>query len=300
MAHDVHTLEVRAEARNALRNVRETRRCPGDFEMRDVPNGTGGNDVVFTGYASVTCADHDDESAVYEMGDWLGPWTESFIAGAFRKTLSESADVAFLVNHEGLNLARTKPGTLKLAEHTTGTPTGLHSEARLDPHNPMVVALRSGVERGDLDEMSLAFRVVRQEWDEDYTRRWINEVNLNQGDVSLVNYGANPHTAGTVALRRAGEADIERLAAAFADLYELREGKAFSAAASASLRHALSLSSTADNAVDELQGVLSDLMGVPNPDTDAYSATTAPDSARGPVPDWTSAARMRLARLRAA
>ena len=62
--------------------------------------------------------------------------------------------------------------------------------------------MRSAVERGDLDEMSFAFRVTREKWNEAFDRRWINEVDLSKGDVSLVNYGANPTTGGTVAMRQ--------------------------------------------------------------------------------------------------
>lgn len=189
-------METRKEARQGLQNVREVRRCPNEFELRDAPDGAGGSNLIFNGYACVT-----GDNATYEMEDWLGPWTESVSVGAFRKTLSDGADVAFLVNHEGLVLARTKPGTLKLSETMVGTPTGLHTEAHLDPKNPHVQALRSAVERGDIDEMSFAFRVTRQEWNDDYSRRWINEVNLSYGDVSAVNYGANPHTGGTVGIR---------------------------------------------------------------------------------------------------
>lgn len=201
----VPAVAVRAE----YRNVPERRVAPrSTFELREVPNGTGGTNLRFTGFASVTCADHDDSSASYEMEDWLGPWTESIVAGAFRKTLMEGADVAFLLNHTGMTLARTKPGTLKLSEETNpfASPvagvTGLHSEALLDPQNMYVQAMRSAVERGDLDEMSFAFRVLRQEWNADWDRRWITEVSLDKGDVSLVNYGANPHTGGTVSLRQ--------------------------------------------------------------------------------------------------
>ena len=171
-------------------NVRESRRWSEAFELREVPNGTGGNDLLFTGYACVTGAD-------YEMEDWLGPWTERVAQGAFQRTLAENPDVNFLVNHEGMALARTKSGTMRLTEDSTG----LHTEARLDPTNPQVVALRSAVERGDIDEMSFAFRVTSQTWDEDYVDRTINEVNLHHGDTSAVNYGANPHTAGLVAMR---------------------------------------------------------------------------------------------------
>jgi HK97 family phage prohead protease len=106
-------------------------------------------------------------------------------------------DVVFLLNHEGMSLARTKPQTLKLVEDGIG----LHSEAKLDPINPHVIALRSAVERGDIDEMSFAFRVMSQTWDESYEDRTINEVNIHHGDVSAVNFGANPYTAGTVDLR---------------------------------------------------------------------------------------------------
>jgi hypothetical protein len=67
------------------------------------------------------------------------------------------------------------------------------------------------MERGDLDEMSFAFRVTRQEWNDAYTERWINEVNLNKGDVSIVNYGANPHTGGLTNLRGLSDGEMERV-----------------------------------------------------------------------------------------
>lgn len=193
--------QVRA-AREEMRGVRETRvAARSQFELREIPNGSGGTNLRFTGFACVT-------EAEYEMEDWVGPWTESVSIGAFKKTLSEGADVCFLLNHEGMTLARTKPGTLKLSEQTDQTTspilgvTGLYSEALLDPTNMYVQAMRSAVVRGDLDEMSFAFRVMRQEWNDDGTRRWLNELNLDKGDTSLVNYGANPTTGGTVSLRQ--------------------------------------------------------------------------------------------------
>jgi HK97 family phage prohead protease len=187
-------------------------------ELRAAPDGTGGDVLTFTGYACVT-------EASYEMQDWLGPYTEVVRAGAFKKTLSESADVPFLINHGGMTLARTKSGTLQLAEDSTG----LHAEASLDPSNPVVQSLRSAMERGDLDEMSFAFWVTRQQWSPDFEQRDILEVALNKGDVSVVNYGANPHTAGAQLnardlaghLQRLGADDrrevFERLASEFAE-----------------------------------------------------------------------------------
>jgi HK97 family phage prohead protease len=55
-----------------------------------------------------------------------------------------------------------------------------------------VQSLVSAIRRGDIDEMSFAFRAMRQEWNDDYTERIITEVRLF--DVSAVTYPANPAT----------------------------------------------------------------------------------------------------------
>jgi HK97 family phage prohead protease len=173
---------VRAERPTTL----QRRNLPfRDVELRAKPDGTGGSTLTFTGYATVY-------DIGYEMEDWAGPFTEVMRAGAASKTISEGADVPFLINHGGMTLARTKSGTLKLADDATG----LHTAADLDPRNNDVQNLQSAMERGDVDEMSLAFWVIRQQWSPDFDQRDILEINLNKGDVSVVNYGANPNTAG--------------------------------------------------------------------------------------------------------
>lgn len=177
--------------RSERRNVVETRRTAfRDVDLRSLPDGTGGDSVRFTGYASVT-------DTPYDMQDFLGDYTEVIRRGAFTKTLSENADVPFKVNHDGITLARTKSGTMRLSEDDTG----LYVEADLDLRSPEVQTLRSAMDRGDLDEMSFGFRVIRQEWSPDWSQRDITEVSLNKGDVSVVNYGANPHTGGLTSLR---------------------------------------------------------------------------------------------------
>ncbi len=196
------------EAKNAraqrteLRNVIESRLSTrSEFELREVPDGTGSSLLKFSGFASVT-------DMPYTMEDAFGEFTETVCRGAFQKTIAEGCDTVFNLNHGGLSLARTKSGTLKLAEVMDGTRspiygiTGLHVEARLDPQNHLVQAMRSAVERQDLDELSFAFRVVRQRWANDFSDRKIDEVSLNQGDCSLVTFAANPHTGGTVSLRQ--------------------------------------------------------------------------------------------------
>jgi len=143
----------------------------------------------------------------YEMygGPDKGGWIEFVDAGAGKKTLSEKPDVAFLVNHEGLTLARTKAGTLQLREDKVG----LEVKAQLDTRVSIVNDIRVLMEAGNLDEMSFGFRVTRQKWldadgqevpwwDLAGIERHITEYNLNKGDVSIVNYGANPYTDASV------------------------------------------------------------------------------------------------------
>lgn len=181
-----------------------------------------GKTLTYFGHASVT----ENEYNVYGGAPY--GWTETIARGAFKRTLLNNADVAFLVNHDGLTLARTKSGTLTLDEDGTG----LRTVAELDPTSPTVQSLRSAVERGDIDEMSFGFRVVADEWSTaegqpaipmDGTNRRILEVNLNKGDVSAVNYGANPATSG-------GFRGLDRA------LAELRAGKPLSDEQRAELR----------------------------------------------------------------
>jgi hypothetical protein len=64
------------------------------------------------------------------------------------------------------------------------------------------------VERGDVDQMSFAFRVIRQKYNEDRTQRTLTEVSLADGDVSVVTYPAYPTTSveAREALRKAIDA----------------------------------------------------------------------------------------------
>jgi hypothetical protein len=64
------------------------------------------------------------------------------------------------------------------------------------------------VERGDVDQMSFAFRVIRQKWSEDRSTRTLIELSLADGDVSIVTYPAYPTTSveAREALRKAIDA----------------------------------------------------------------------------------------------
>ena len=153
--------------------------------------------ALFTGYATVTEVGYD----IYGGPD-EGGWTEYVSFGAFTKTLSEKPDVNFVINHVGMSLARTKSGTLRITEDVVGLAVSADLDRRQSAVNDLVI----GMERGDIDEMSFKFRVIRDKWltadgvevpwwDLDGIKRYITEVSLHKGDVSAVNYGANPNTS---------------------------------------------------------------------------------------------------------
>lgn len=110
-----------------------------------------------------------------------GMFTEVIERGAFKKAIGRD-DVVFLINHEGLPLARTRSGTLTLAEDERG----LYMEAMLDQSDPDVRSIVPKMKRGDLDKMSFAFLPIVQKWDDSgkIPKRMIQEAQLF--DVSIV------------------------------------------------------------------------------------------------------------------
>jgi HK97 family phage prohead protease len=142
------------------------------LEMRASEDGN-----VFTGYA-----------AVFDSPSEPMPFVEYVRKGAFTKTLKDGADVRLLIDHEGVPLARTKSGTLTLEEDERG----LRVEASLDPMNPDAQRVISAMKRGDLSQMSFAFRTIKDAFSADGMVRELREVQLF--DVSVVTYPAYEDT----------------------------------------------------------------------------------------------------------
>lgn len=239
-------------------------------ELKAKPDGTGGSRLLFTGYASVV-------EQPYTMQDWLGPYTEIVRNGAFTKTLSEEPDVVFCLNHnwDAAPMARTTAGTQRL----TADSTGLLAEADIDPKRSDVYTVQSCMEAGELTAMSFAFWVVRQVWSPDFEQRDILEVDIDGGDTSVVTWPANPWTEGTTALRKRAAAALARSRVPHLVVERARTEKRAGAKLSAStldtLQEVLDLIADADVAVDAAQEVLSELMGVPNPDDDGAASSDA-------------------------
>jgi HK97 family phage prohead protease len=109
--------------------------------------------------------------------------------------LNDGADVRLLIDHEGVPLARTKSGTLALEEDERG----LRVEAELDPANPDAMRVLSAMRRGDLSQMSFAFRTVKDSYNSDRSVRELKEVQLF--DVSIVTFPAYEETVAELRSR---------------------------------------------------------------------------------------------------
>lgn len=129
-----------------------------------------------------------------ELGLFM-PFREKVAKGAFKKTIKEG-DVRALFNHNAdFVLGRNKANTLRLHEDDIG----LSIEAT-PPHTQWARDLMTSMERGDINQMSFGFQVVRDTWEHNTetkeVTRTLNEVRLF--DVSVVTFPAYPQTDAAV------------------------------------------------------------------------------------------------------
>ncbi|MEK3955378.1 HK97 family phage prohead protease [Psychrobacillus sp. FSL K6-1464] len=121
---------------------------------------------------------------------WRGAY-EVISPTAFDDTLSN--DIRALINHDTASvLGRTKPGTLALRTDSRG----LWGTVKINPDDPVAMALYSRVKRGDVDQCSFGFNVIEEEteWREDDTVKWtINKADLHE--VSVVTFPAYQDTS---------------------------------------------------------------------------------------------------------
>jgi HK97 family phage prohead protease len=135
-------------------------------------------------------------AAVFDSPSEPMPFVEYVKRGAFAKTLERGADVRLLIDHEGVPLARTKSGTLRLHEDERG----LAVAADLDPNNPDAMRVMSALKRGDLSQMSFAFRTIKDRFSDDGMVRELDEVDLF--DVSVVTFPAYERTVAEIRSRQ--------------------------------------------------------------------------------------------------
>lgn len=127
-------------------------------------------------------------AAVFDTITNIGPFRERVQRDAFDAVLND--DVRFLVNHDGLPLARTTNGTLQLEKRETG----LFMRANL-ANTERGREIYSLIQRGDIDQMSFAAKITRDGWQpDDDGVRVISRVK-SLVDVSAVTFGAYPTTS---------------------------------------------------------------------------------------------------------
>lgn len=153
--------------------------------------------VRFEGFASVS-------NNPYTMYDWYGEYEEIVAIGAGEETLAqEDLHTPLVLSHDSMRrlAVRSNPANtaspLELDEVVDGDVTGLRSIApTMDLNDPDVAYIVPKLESGLINEMSFRFTIEAGRWSEDYTQYTIQRFNIHRGDVSIVGYGANPHTAG--------------------------------------------------------------------------------------------------------
>jgi HK97 family phage prohead protease len=238
-------------SRSKMKKIERRTFTVRDVEARQAADGT----MRLAGYAAV----FDDPSVPL-------PFVERIAPGAFRKTLSETPDVRLLINHEGLPLARTKNGTLTLTEDSRG----LYMDAEIADTSEGR-DLYKLVERGDVDQMSFAFRVIRQKWSEDRSMRTLIELSLADGDVSIVTYPAYPTT--TVEAR-------EKLMQA---IESIKEGRALDGESLMVVQAVLDKVTEAYDYLEEGKSMIEELVGINSPEMPMMPEEVPPmveDSAR--------------------
>ena len=148
----------------------------------EVRNDDGKNVVV--GYGAVFNSESND----------LGGFVEYIAPGAFDGRLED--DVRFLINHDGLPLARTTNNTLRLSVDEKG----LKYEADM-PDTTLANDLMTLLKNGTISQSSFAFTVEDDSWrnEEGKNIRTINKISRLY-DVSSVTYPAY-NEAGSFALR---------------------------------------------------------------------------------------------------
>ena len=171
------------------RKIRQVRSVPSAFETRSDENG-----MYIEGYFAVFNSDYQICSDV----------SESVAPDAFDKTLG--GDIKALCDHDSrLVLGRNKSGTLELRVDSHG----LWGRIAINPNDSDAVNLYNRVKRGDVDQCSFGFDIIREDAefrDDDSVHFTLREVELYE--VSVVTFPAYSETS--VSARKQDVAEIKK------------------------------------------------------------------------------------------
>jgi len=159
------------------------------YPLQDLRVDEADSSPHMRGYAAVF------NSLSEPLGQWGTPIREKIRPGAFARTLKQ-ADIRALLNHDpNYVLGRNKVGTLSLAEDARGLAVDIQP-----PDTQWARDLTASMKRGDIDQMSFGFQIVKDEWEKgkdasgaETVTRTLLEVKLF--DVSVVTFPAYPSTS---------------------------------------------------------------------------------------------------------
>jgi hypothetical protein len=162
------------------------------YPLQDLRVDEADSSPHMRGYAAVF------NSLSEPLGQWGAPIREKIRPGAFARTLKQ-ADIRALLNHDpNYVLGRNKVGTLSLAEDARGLAVDIQP-----PDTQWARDLTASMKRGDIDQMSFGFQIVKDEWEKgkdasgaETVTRTLVEVKLF--DVSVVTFPAYPSTSAGV------------------------------------------------------------------------------------------------------
>jgi HK97 family phage prohead protease len=227
---DGWTQQRSSNRRKAVQRGREVRMLDSNVELRSETDDDG--KVTLRGMVI-------RYGVPYSVRDAYGTFTETIERGAAAQVVAGDPDVRFLFNHDGLPLARTTNGSLRL----TDTPEGLEVEARLNPEMPAAKDVITAVSDGLLSQMSVGMNVGTDAWNDEMDHRSISRLS-GIPDCSVVTYPASP-TTSIEAVRSELSTNPELRAQLEADMLptarldhieaELRAGKTLSSANAAVL-----------------------------------------------------------------
>lgn len=136
-------------------------------------------------------------AAVFNKTTELWPgYLERIAPGAFTRTLKEGADVRALVNHNPdmiIGRSVADPPTLEMSEDAKGLKVSI-----LPPDTQVGRDIVTSIERGDVSQMSFAFRTVKEEIEDKDGVVTRTLVDADLFDVSPVTYPAYPQTSVAV------------------------------------------------------------------------------------------------------
>jgi len=160
-------------------NRNRERRFTGNCELRAIAPEAGGRAKI-AGHAAV----------FNSLSEELWGFRERIVPGAFAPALGKS-DIRALLNHDpNFVLGRTKNGTLRVQEDETGLAVEIDP-----PETAWADDLLVSIGRGDISQMSFAFRVGEESWETVGGANIRTILSFDEVfDVSPVTYPAYPAT----------------------------------------------------------------------------------------------------------